>query len=66
MEQDCPGYRSGNWLLNYDIPQQHTILQILPVQDAQTKISNQKNQDLMPDQLIDTALPPQQEVPNAM
>ena len=44
----------------------NNITIFLPVQDAQTKISNQKNQDLMPDQLIDTALPPQQEVPNAM
>ena len=44
----------------------NNITIFLPVQDAQTKISNQKNQDLMPDELVDAALPPQQEVPNTM
>ena len=38
----------------------------LPVQNAEAKVEDEEDQDLVPDELVDAALPPQQEVPNAV
>ena len=43
-----------------------TVSRILPVQDAKSKVQNEEDQYFVPDELVDAALPPQQEVPNAV
>ena len=43
-----------------------TVSRISPVQDAKSKVQNEEDQYFVPDELVDAALPPQQEVPNAI
>ena len=38
----------------------------IPVQNAEGKVEDEEDHQIMPDQLKDTALPPQQEVPDAV
>ena len=39
---------------------------ILPVQEAESKVKDEENHEVMPNQPEDAALPPQQEVPDAV
>ena len=38
----------------------------IPVQNAESKVEDEEDHQIMPDQLKDTALPPEQEVPYAV